>query len=53
MSDLTYAQACSTLCAEICDFQIQLLSDRLPDSEAMDKYAMVGELLASRPFEDR
>jgi alcohol dehydrogenase class IV len=53
MSELTYAQACSTLCAEICDFQIQLLSDRLPDSEAMDKYALVGELLASRPFEDR
>ncbi len=50
---LSYAQASATICAEISDIQIEALSDRLPDAEAMDKYALIGELLAGRPFEDR
>jgi alcohol dehydrogenase class IV len=50
-SSLSYAEASATLCAEICDLQIQLLSDILPDHSAMDKYALVGELLAGRPFD--
>ncbi|MDV7341547.1 iron-containing alcohol dehydrogenase [Terasakiella sp. A23] len=52
-TSLSYAQSSATICAEITDIQIDLLSDRLPDAEAMDKYAMIGELLAGRPFEDR
>lgn len=50
---LSYAQATATICAEVSDTVIQTLSDRLPDAEAMDKYALIGELLAARPFEDR
>lgn len=50
---LTYAQSCSSISAEVTDLQIQMLSDFLPDHDAMDKYAMIGELIASRPFEDR
>lgn len=50
-SDLSYAQASATICAETCDLQIQVLSERLPDHAAMDKYALVGELLGARPFE--
>ena len=52
-TDLSYAQACATICAEVTDLQLQALSERLPDHPAMDKYALVGELLAERPFEDR
>jgi len=52
-SNLTYAQASATVCAETSDVQIQMLSERLPDSLAIDKYAMIGELIAARPFEDR
>lgn len=50
---LTYAQANATICAEVSDILIEALSDRLPDAEAMDKYALIGELLSSRPYEDR
>lgn len=50
-SELSYAQVSATLSAEICDLQIQFLSDRLPDHAAMDKYSLVGELLAGRPFD--
>jgi len=50
-SDLSYAKASATLSAEICDLQIQLLSDGFPDHPAMDKYSLVGELLAGRPFD--
>jgi alcohol dehydrogenase class IV len=53
MTDLSYAQSCATICAEITDLQVQTLAERHPDSPAMDKYAMIGELLAERPFEDR
>ncbi len=52
-TDLSYAEACATICAEMTDLQIQVLSERLPDHPAMDKYAMVGELLAGRPFDNR
>ncbi|WP_167730545.1 iron-containing alcohol dehydrogenase [Terasakiella sp. SH-1] len=50
---LTYAQSCGSLCAEVSNIQLEMLGELLPDSEAMDKYAMVGELLAERPFENR
>ncbi|WP_417820233.1 iron-containing alcohol dehydrogenase [Terasakiella sp.] len=50
---LTYAQACATVCAETTDLQLQLLADLYPDHAAMDKYALIGELIAERPFEDR
>lgn len=52
-TNLTYAQACATICAESTDLQVQLLCDFLPDHAAMDKYALLGELIAERPFEDR
>ncbi len=52
-SKLSYAQAGATICAEITDLQISYLGDFLPDHPAMDKYALIGELLAERPFEDR
>jgi len=52
-TELSYAQACASVCGEITDLQIQFLSDMLPDHGAMDKYVLIGELLAERPFEDR
>ncbi|SCA58189.1 putative Iron-containing alcohol dehydrogenase [Candidatus Terasakiella magnetica] len=52
-TELTYAQSCATICAEISHAQIEMLAEFLPDHSAMDKYALVGELLAERPFEDR
>lgn len=53
MTSLTYGEAAASLLAELTHLQIEALSDRFPDHPAMDKYAMLGELLASRPFEDR
>lgn len=52
-TDLRYAQISATLSAEITDLQINQLADCLPDDPATDKYAMIGELLAARPFDVR
>ncbi len=41
--------ACGTTLAEATAVNIAALSERLPDSPALDKYAAVGRLLADRP----
>jgi len=43
----------ASIAAEIIDLHCQSLSEHLPDHPALERYAMVGELLAERPFEAR
>lgn len=51
--DQPYGRVKASLVAEVIDMQCRTLEERIPDHPALERFAMVGEALAGRPFDVR